>query len=96
MPRKLTIEEVGGVRYEYFPLGKFVVKAKGVCGGRATFKYTRIGIAGVVAKLHAGEEIDAIVADYHGRISREAILEAVEILESTGKMPNGSVKIDRS
>jgi uncharacterized protein (DUF433 family) len=87
MARKPTIEEIGGVRYEYFPVGKFVVKAKGVCGGRPTFKYTRIEVDGVVARVHAGEDVDAIVADYHGRISREAILEAVEILGSTGKIP---------
>ena len=87
MARKPTVEEVGGERYEYFPIGKFVVEAKGVCGGRATFKYSRIEIAGVVARLHAGEDIDAIVEDYHGRISREAILEAAEILGPTGKMP---------
>jgi uncharacterized protein (DUF433 family) len=85
VPRKLTIEEVGGVRYEYFPLGEFVVKAKGVCGGRPTFKHTRIEISGILARLRAGEEIDSIVKDYHGRISQEAILEAVHISSPTGK-----------
>ncbi|HTY24899.1 MAG TPA: DUF433 domain-containing protein [Desulfomonilaceae bacterium] len=85
MPRKPTIEEVGGVRYEYVPLGDFVVKAKGVCGGRPTFKYTRIEIAGILARLKAGEEIDSIVKDYHGRVTREAILEAVHVSKPTGK-----------
>ena len=86
MPRKSVIEDIGSVRYEYCPLGEFVVKAKGVCGGRPTFKYTRIEIAGILAKLKAGEEIDAVVKDYHGRISREAILEAVRISAPTGKL----------
>jgi uncharacterized protein (DUF433 family) len=87
MSRKPTIENVGGVPYEYFPLGEFVVKAKGVCGGRPTFKYTRIEIAGILTRLRAGEKIDAIVKDYHGRISREAILEADSISKRAGKAP---------
>jgi uncharacterized protein (DUF433 family) len=85
MPSKSIIEDVGGAPYEYFPLGEFVVKAKGVCGGRPTFKYTRIEIAGILARLETGEEIDSIVEDYHGRITREAILEAVHISAPTGK-----------
>jgi hypothetical protein len=30
--------------YSYYPLGKYVVRAVGVCGDRSTFKYSRIGI----------------------------------------------------
>ena len=87
MPAKSITENVGGVLYEYVPMGKYVVKAKGVCGGRPTFKYTRIGIAGILARLEAGEDIDTIVEDYHGRISREAILEATNIRKSPRKVP---------
>jgi uncharacterized protein (DUF433 family) len=90
MPRKPIIEDVGGMPYEYLPLGNFVVRAKGVCGGRPTFKYTRIEIAGVLARLTAGEDIDAIVKDYHGRISREALLEASHISKSTRKVPKSA------
>ena len=52
----------------------------GVCGGRPTFKYTRIEIAGTLERLAAGEGIDEIVAGYRGRVSREAILEALRLV----------------
>ncbi len=37
MSRMIT-EIVDDEPYEYIPLGEHVVKAKGVCGGRPTFK----------------------------------------------------------
>lgn len=36
---ELMTEIVGGEPYEYYPLGEYVVRAPGVCGGRPTFKY---------------------------------------------------------
>ena len=35
---KLVREVKAGHRYEYYPLGRFVVIARGVCGNRPTFK----------------------------------------------------------
>jgi hypothetical protein len=42
--KRLMTEVVGGELYQYYPLGKHVVRALGVSGGRPTFKYTRIEI----------------------------------------------------
>lgn len=67
----------GGESYQYYPLGDHVVRAIGVCGGRPTFKYTRIEITGTLERLAAGESLDDIVQGYRGRVSRAAILEAV-------------------
>ena len=39
--RELEREMVGDEPYEYYPLGKYIVAAPGVYGGRLTFKYTR-------------------------------------------------------
>ncbi|HZP82452.1 MAG TPA: DUF433 domain-containing protein [Chthonomonadaceae bacterium] len=72
-------EIVGGESYEYTPLGQYVVRAVGVCGGRPTFKYTRIEVAGALDRLAAGESLESIVAGYGGRVSREAMLEAIDI-----------------
>lgn len=72
-------ETINGETYEYAPLGEFVVRAVGVCGGRPTFKYTRIEVAGALDRLRAGESLDSIVAGYEGRVSREAMQEAVDI-----------------
>jgi uncharacterized protein (DUF433 family) len=74
--QQLVREMVGGEWYEYFPLGKFVVSAPGVCRGRPTFKYTRIEVAGVLERLAAGHDIEALIRDSRGRLSREAIAEA--------------------
>jgi len=40
--RKLMTEMAGGELYQYYPLGKHVVRPINVCGGRPTFKYTRM------------------------------------------------------
>jgi uncharacterized protein (DUF433 family) len=74
---QLVTEQVGGETNLYIPLGQHVVRAIGVCGGRPTFKYTRIEITGTLARLAAGERLDGIVAGYRGRVSREAIIEAL-------------------
>jgi uncharacterized protein (DUF433 family) len=73
-------EMVNGDLYQYYPLGQHVVRAVGVCGGRPTFKYTRIEIAGTLDRLAAGESMDEMVAGYRGRVSREAIMEAIQIV----------------
>jgi uncharacterized protein (DUF433 family) len=77
---KVITEIIHGELYQYYPLGKYVVRAVGVCGGRPTFKYTRIEIAGTLDRLAAGESLDEIVAGYHGRVSSEAIREAIRIV----------------
>lgn len=77
---ELMTEMVGGEPYRYYPLGTYVVRAVGVCGGRPTFKYTRIEITGTLERFAAGESLEDIVAGYRGRVSRVAILEAVQLV----------------
>ena len=77
---KVMTEIMNGETYQYYPLGKHVVRAVGVCGGRPTFKYTRIEITGTLDRLAAGESLDEIIAGYQGRVSREAIIEAIQIV----------------
>lgn len=76
---ELVTEIVGGEPYRYRPLGQHVVRAPGVCGGRPTFKSTRIEIAGTLERLARGETVEEIVRGYQGRVSAEAIAEAVRI-----------------
>ena len=78
--KKLLREIVGRETYQYYPLGRHVVRAIGVCGGRPTFKYTRIEITGTLERLAAGESLDQIVEGYKGRVSREAIIEAIRLV----------------
>jgi uncharacterized protein (DUF433 family) len=73
------VETVGDDTYEYVPLGKHIVRAVGVCGGRPTFKYTRVEVSGVLDRLARGHSIEQIVTAYKGRIPAEAITEAIEL-----------------
>jgi len=77
---KPVTENVGGEPYQYYPLGKYVVRAPDVCGGRPTFKYTRIEVTGTFERLAAGEKIGDIVSGYRERVSKEAINEAVHLI----------------
>jgi uncharacterized protein (DUF433 family) len=76
----MVTEMLNGEPYEYYPIGDHVVSAVGVSGGRPTFKYTRIEVAGTVARIEAGESIEDVVEGYEGRVSREAVLEAIHIV----------------
>jgi uncharacterized protein (DUF433 family) len=80
MMSELITERINGEPYQYYPLGAHVVRAVGICDGRPTFKHTRIEITGTLDRLAAGESLDTIVTGYHGRVSREAVMEAVQIV----------------
>lgn len=79
---KLITETIGDESYQYYPLGKYVVRAPGVCGGRPTFKYTRIEITGTLDRLAAGETMDEIMAGYRNKVSHEAVVEAIQLIAS--------------
>lgn len=76
----VTTEMIDGEPYHYVPLGDHVVRAPGVCGGRPTFKYTRIEIAGALDRLATGETLDEIVEGYRGRVPRAALIEALQLV----------------
>ncbi len=78
--KELSRELYGGEWYEYVPLGKHVVAAPGVCGGRPTFKYTRLEVSVILDLLAAGWSVQKILRNYsQSRISAEAIKEAVHL-----------------
>jgi uncharacterized protein (DUF433 family) len=77
---ELVVEMVGGEPYEYYPLGQYVVRAPGVCGGRPTFKYTRIEITFILNRIATGESVDALVKGYGGRFSHAAVEEAMQLV----------------
>ena len=43
-------------------------------------RVTRIEIIGTFERLAAGENIDELVSGYRGRVSKEAIMEAVSLI----------------
>lgn len=72
-------ENVGGETYAYFPLGKHIVSCPDVCRGRPTFKYTRIEVSYILDRLSASHAVQEIARDYDGKVTRQAIAEAVAL-----------------
>src|SRR6266853_2093466 len=78
--RGLVCETYGDVPYEYYPIGQYIVAAPGVCGGRPTFKYTRLEVAVVVDLLAAGWTTEHILREYaQSKLTPEAITEAIRL-----------------
>ena len=80
--KKLIREIVAGESYEYYSLGEHIVTAPGVCGGRPTFKYTRIEVQVILDLLAAGEPLEQLVENFHGRVPRKAIEETLRLAAS--------------
>lgn len=72
-------------------LGRYIVADQGICHGKPTFKGTRIMVTNVLELLAEGMDWDRITWEYHGKISREAIAEAIhlagEALEKHERLP---------
>jgi len=77
---KLVREGQGDEVYEYYPLGEYVVIAPGVCGGRPTFKGTRLEAQVILDLLAAGETPRHLVRDYRrSGLTLKAIQEALRL-----------------
>jgi len=70
-------EDRDGVIYEYLPLGKYVVAARGVCGGRPTIKYHRLDARHVLAFFQRGDGVQEIASNY--KIAVEAVEEVIRL-----------------
>lgn len=80
MQQNLIREMSGGETYEYYSLGKYIVAAPGVCGGKPTFKHTRIRVAFVLDLIAAGWTIDQVVHKYQAsHLSAAAVKEAIQL-----------------
>ena len=59
--------------------GRYVVTDGRVCHGQPTFRGTRILVADVLEQVANGMAWDAIVEEWRGRVSHDAIAEAVRL-----------------
>lgn len=78
----LIAEMYGGEPHCYYPLGKHIVRAPGVCGGRPTVKYTRINATALLAQFLHGYTAEQIVENYNHRrdvLTVEAVNEIVTL-----------------
>ena len=58
-------------------IGRYIVADSAICHGQPTFRGTRILVADVLEQVGSGMTWDSITAEWRGRISKEAIAEAV-------------------
>lgn len=75
--QELVRETVGGEPYEYYPLGSYVVRAPGVCGGEPTFKYTRINVEDALGRLLMGWTAEQVAHSY--KLPVDAVHEAIRL-----------------
>jgi len=80
MSPTIVCETYGGIPYAYYPLGQYIATVSGVCGGRPTFKYTRLEVSVVLDVLAAGWTVEQIVHEYvQSQLTPEAVAEAVRL-----------------
>jgi uncharacterized protein (DUF433 family) len=75
--KKLVRETVGGEPYDYYPVGRHIVIAPGICGGRPTFKYTRIDVRHALRLVAGGRPIEQVARGY--QIPIAAVKEALAL-----------------
>jgi uncharacterized protein (DUF433 family) len=69
MPKKVAAEFVG----------RYVITDPKVCHGKPTFIGTRVLVSDVLEQVASGMAWEAIIEDWNGSITREAITEAVQL-----------------
>ena len=75
---KLVREPTADGVYEYYPIGRHVVIAPGVCGGRPTFRRTRVEVRTVFDWLGSGRTVKDIIKGYPS-LSEAAVEEAMKL-----------------
>lgn len=60
-------------------LGRYVIVDPSVCHGRPTFRGTRILVTDVLDQVASGMAWEAIIEEWRGALTREAIAEAVRL-----------------
>jgi len=60
-------------------LGRYIVTNPQICHGQPTFRGTRIMVAQVLEQVASGMAWEAIVEEWRGSVSTEAIAEAVRL-----------------
>lgn len=81
---KLVREVYGDEPYEYYSLGEYVVSAPDVCGGRPTFKYTRLEVSVILGLVASGATVPEVIERYaSSRLTPSAVQEAIRLASQT-------------
>jgi uncharacterized protein (DUF433 family) len=60
-------------------LGRYIVSDPAICHGKPTFRGTRILVADVLEQVASGMAWEAIIEEWRGALTKEAIAEAVRL-----------------
>jgi uncharacterized protein (DUF433 family) len=60
-------------------IGRYIVTDPEICHGQPTFRGTRVMVQHVLEQVADGMDWESIIAEWRGRISKEAIAEAVSL-----------------
>lgn len=60
-------------------LGRYIVADPKICHGKPTFRGTRIFVADVLEQVSSGMAWEAIIEEWNGNITKEAIAESVQL-----------------
>ena len=60
-------------------MGRYVIADPGICHGQPTFRGTRILVSDVLEQVASGMAWEAIIEEWRGSLTREAITEAVRL-----------------
>ena len=60
-------------------LGRYIVVDPAICHGKPTFRGTRILVADVLEQVANGMAWEAIIEEWRGALTKEAIAEAVRL-----------------
>ena len=60
-------------------LGRYIMADPDICHGEPTFRGTRILVADVLDQIANGMAWEAIIEEWRGKLTREAIAEAVRL-----------------
>ncbi len=64
---------------EPFQLGRNIVADPAICHGEPTFRGTRILVADVLEQVASGMAWEAIIEEWRGALTKEAIAEAIRL-----------------
>lgn len=76
-------------------LGRYVVIDPSVCHGQPTFRGTRILVTDVLDQVASGTAWEAIIEEWRGALTKEAIAEAVRLAREA-LLAHGDVLVSKS
>ncbi len=62
-------------------LGRYIIVDPAICHGQPVFRGTRILVADVLEQLASGMSWEAIIEEWHGALTKQAIAEAVRLAQ---------------